>query len=404
MWNRIRFIAIATLTVVLCACADSETKLLRKADKIHSVVLSVDTHADTPLDFFRQGFDIGVWNDFGCVDFPRMKAGGLDALFFSVYTNQGPRNDSAYAAIREYVFPLMDQVHENVEKYSSMAEFAYTADDAYRIKRSGKVAIFIGIENGYPVGMDITKVKELYDRGARYITLCHTRNNDICDSSTDNSGAEHNGLSEFGKQVVQEMNKIGMIVDVSHASDKSFYDVLAHSKAPIIASHASCRALCNNTRNHSDDMLLALKENGGVIQICTLTSYLITNEDDPEMLRSLAELRDIYGDFDAIIDESIRNKLRDETRAIRQKYARRATVSDVVDHIDHAVKIAGIDHVGIGTDFGGSSADGVRDASEMKNITIELLRRGYSKKNIEKIWGGNTMRVMRQVEQLAEKK
>ena len=403
MRNRIKFIAVVAALAMLCACSNSEEKLARKAAKIHSSILTVDTHADTPLDFLRAGFDIGVWNDFGCIDFPKMKAGGLDSEFFSVYTVQGLRDDTTYYNINQYVINMMAQVHENVEKYSSMAEFAYSADDAYRIKKSGKVAIFIGIENGYPVGKDITKVKDLYDRGARYITLCHTRNNDICDSSTDNSGAEHDGLSDFGKQVVQEMNKLGMIVDVAHVSDKSFYDVLALTKAPIIASHASCRALCNNARNHSDEMLLALKENGGVIQICTLTAYLITPQDDPEMLRSLAELRNVYGDIDTITDESRIAKFRDESRAIRQKYAKRANVSDVVDHIDHAVSVIGVDHVGIGTDFGGGSADGCRDASEVKNITIELLRRGYSKKDIEKIWGGNTMRVLRQVEQLAGK-
>jgi membrane dipeptidase len=332
-----------------------------------------------------------------------MKAGGLDALFFSHYANTGLRNDTTYANIYNYISSLINQTHENVAKYSSMAEMAYTAADAYRIKKSGKSAIFIGIENGYPIGVDINRVKGLYDLGARYITLCHTRNNDIGDSATDPLGAEHNGLSEFGKQVVQEMNKLGIIVDVAHISDKSFYDVLAHSKAPIIASHASCRALCNDPRNLSDDMLLALRENGGVIQICILTAYLIEPVEDPEMLNALAELRNQYGDPDTISDEATRNKLRDETRAIRQRYAKQATVSDIVDHIDHAVKIAGIDHVGIGTDFGGGSANGCRNASEVKNITIELLRRGYSKREIEKIWGANTMRVLRQVEQIAGK-
>jgi membrane dipeptidase len=413
MWNRIKIIAIAALTVLLYACNDSEEKLMRKADKIHFSILSVDTHADTPLDFSRSGFDMGVWNDFGCVDFPRMKAGGLDAIFFSYWTAEGPRNDTAnvslapwihnkYADAYNYVYSLIKQTNEIVDKYSSMAEIALTADDAYRIKREGKSAVFIGIENGYPVGIDITRVKDLYDLGARYITLSHGRNNDICDSSTDPLGAEHDGLSDFGKQVIKEMNRLGMIIDVAHISDKSFYDVLAHSKAPIIASHASARALCNNSRNHSDEMLLAIKENGGVTQICTLTSYLIDNVEDPEMVRELATLRDKYGDPDSMSDED-RNKFREESRNIRQKYARQATVIDVVNHIDHVVKVAGIDHVGIGTDFGGSSAQGVRDASEMKNITIELLRRGYTKKEIEKILGGNTMRVLRQVEQLAEK-
>ena len=398
MWNRIGIIAIVALTA-LCTCNESEEKLARKADKIHSSILTVDTHADTPLDFSRRGFDIGVWNDVGCVDFPRMKAGGLDAIFFSHYTVQGLRNDTTYVNVYDYVYSLVNQTHKNVERYSSMAEIALTANDAYRIKNNGKSAIFIGIENGYPIGRDITKVKDLYDLGARYITLAHTSNNDICDSSTDPLGAEHNGLSEFGKQVVREMNRLGIIIDVAHISDKSFYDVLALTKTPVIASHASARALCNNPRNHSDEMLLALRENGGVIQICTQTSYLVENIESPDMVRELAELRDKYGDPDIISDVD-RNRLREETRNIRQKYAVQATVSNVVDHIDHVVRVAGIDHVGIGTDFGGGTAQGCRDASEMKNITIELLRRGYTKKEIEKIWGGNTMRVLRQVEQL----
>ena len=389
---------------VLCACNDSEERLARKADKIHASILTVDTHCDTPLEFGESGFDIGIWNNTGCVDFPRMKAGGLHAEFFAAYTAQGPRNDSGYFKANNRALSLINQTYENVEKYNSMAEIAYTADDAYRIKKSGKIAIYIGVENGYPIGLDITKVKDFYDRGARYITLSHTRNNDICDSSNDASGAEHNGLSEFGKQVVKEMNKLGMMIDVSHISDKSFYDVLALTKTPVIASHSSCRALCCNPRNLTDEMLLALKENGGVIQICILGAYLITIEDDPEMLRSLAELNSIYGDYDTISDEARKNMLREEYRAIRKKYERQATVSDIVDHIDHVAQVVGIDYVGIGTDFdGGGGVEGCKDASEMKNITIELLRRGYSKNDIEKIWSGNIMRVMRQVERAAEK-
>ena len=389
---------------VLCACNDSEERLVRKADKIHSSILTVDTHCDTPLEFGEQGFDIGIWNNTGCIDFPRMKAGGLHAEFFAAYTAQGPRNDSGYLKANNRALSLINQIYENVDKYNSMAEIAYTADDAYRIKKSGKIAVYIGVENGYPISRDITKVKDFYDRGARYITLSHTRNNDICDSSNDASGAEHNGLSEFGKQVIQEMNKLGMMIDVSHISDKSFYDVLALTKTPVIASHSSCRALCHNPRNLTDEMLLALKENGGVIQICILSAYLITIEDDPEMLRSLAELNSIYGNYDTISDEAKKNMLREEYRDIRKRYERHATVSDIVDHIDHVAQVIGIDYVGIGTDFdGGGGVEGCKDASEMKNITIELLRRGYSKNDIEKIWNGNIMRVMRQVERAAEK-
>jgi membrane dipeptidase len=435
MNNTIRIIAIIVLTA-LCACGNNEKRLsrkageiyspifagdthcdtlleygkndsgeerlVRKANRIHSSILTVDTHTDTPLEFIkRHGFDLGAKNSTGCVDFPRMKEGGLNAAFFAIYTAQGQRTDSAYNAIYNHAVSLLNRTLENVNKHNSMAEIAYTAADAYRLKRNEKIAIYIGIENGFPIGKDITKVKDFYDRGARYITLCHSRNNDICDASNDASGPEHNGLSDFGKQVIQEMNRLGMMIDVSHISDKSFYDVVALSKAPIIASHSSSRALCNNPRNLSDDMLLALKENGGVIQICIVSPFLITVNNDPRMLRSLAELRNQYGDYDTISDEARRNSLREEIRVLRQRYERRATVSDIVDHIDHVVQVAGIDYVGIGTDFdGGGGVEGCKDASELKNITIELLRRGYSKKEIEKIWGGNIMRVMRQVEKV----
>jgi membrane dipeptidase len=400
---KIRIIVIIA-SVCLYACDITEKGLARRADKIHSSILTVDTHCDTPLEFGRQGFDVGVWNNTGCVDFPRMKEGGLHAEFFAVYTAQGPRNDLGYANINKRALSLLNQIYENVEKYNSVAEIAYTVDDAYRIKKSGKIAVYIGVENGYPLGLDIAKVKDFYDKGARYITLCHTKNNDLCDSSNDALGAEHNGLSDFGKQVVDEMNKLGMMIDVSHISDKSFYDVLAQSNAPVIASHSSCRALCKSPRNLTDDMLMALKENGGVIQICILSAYLKTFEDDPAMLRELAELKVIYGDNDTISDETRKNKFREENRAIRIKYEKHATVNDIVDHIDHVAQVIGIDYVGIGTDFdGGGGVDGCKDASQMKNITIELLRRGYSKKEIEKIWSGNIMRVMRQVEQAAKK-
>ena len=177
---------------------------------------------------------------------------------------------------------IFDSIHRNVARYPEMAGLALTPDDAYRLKAEGKVAVFIGIENGYAIGKDLSRIKEYYDLGARYITLCHSSNNDICDSSTDPQGPEHNGLSAFGEEVVKEMNRLGMIIDVSHLSDESFYDVLQASKAPVIASHSSCRALCENPRNLNDEMLQALKKNGGVIQICILSEYLKQPEPNPE--------------------------------------------------------------------------------------------------------------------------
>ena len=225
-------------------------------------------------------------------------------------------------------------------------------DDAYSLKKTGKIAVFIGMENGYPIGKNITRVKEFYDLGARYITLAHTMNNDICDSSTDPAGSENDGLSKFGMMVVKEMNRLGMMVDISHVSDKSFFDILKLSSAPVIASHSSCRALCGSPRNLSDDMLLALKENGGVIQICILGNYLKTPDPNPELDSKLKELRVKYGDFDSLSD-STKRRARREFKNIRNTYEKPATVKDLVDHIDHVVQVIGIDYVGIGTDFDG---------------------------------------------------
>lgn len=394
-----RNILVLLLLILLSGCSTSEEQLVRRAEKIHKSVLTVDTHCDTPMDFEDPEFDMGVSHETGCVDFPRMIEGGLDAEFFAVFTGQGPRNDSTFAKVHYEVLNILNAIHRNLEKNKPVAEIALTADDAYRLKKSGKLAAFIGIENGYPIGLDISKVRQYYDLGARYITLCHTRNNDICDSSNDPAGPEKNGLSDFGRQVVSEMNAIGMMVDVSHLSDKSFYDVLKVTRTPVIASHSSCRALCCNPRNLNDDMLLALKKNGGVIQICILSAYLKTMEPNPEMEVKLKELGSKYGDYDTISSEIRKNQMRGEYREIRKRYEKLATVNDIVDHIDHVIQVIGIDYVGIGTDFdGGGGVEGCRNAAEVKNITIELLRRGYSKKEIEKIWSGNIMRVLRQVE------
>ena len=345
------------------------------------------------MEFNRSDFDLGEKHTIGCVDFPRMAEGGLHSEFFAVFIAQGPRNDSSYTIANRKALDIFEAIHKNVEKNSSVAEMAYSPDDAYRIFKEGKIAAFIGLENGYAIGKDISKIKQYYDLGARYITLCHSKNNDICDSSTDSKGSENNGLSSFGSEVVNEMNRLGIMVDVSHISDKSFFDVLKVSKAPVIASHSSCRALCENPRNLSDDMLLALKENGGVIQICILSNYVKVPVPNPELDAKLKEVQKKYGDFN-VLSAEVQKQMRDEYRAVQRQYQKLASVTDVVDHIDHVVQVIGVDYVGIGTDFdGGGGVDGCRTVSEMKNITIELLRRGYKKADIEKIWGGNIMRV-----------
>jgi membrane dipeptidase len=397
------FSVIIFTLLLVSGCTSTEEHLKKQADKIHENYLTVDTHCDTPMNLVESGYDLGVRHDKECVDFPRMKEGGLDAEFLVVFTNQGPRNDSTNQIVYDEALRVIDAIHKNVEKNSAIAELAYSPEDAYRIKKEGKRVAFIGMENGYTVGTDILKVKQFYDLGARYMTLCHTSNNDICDSSTDPEGPESNGLSQFGAEVVKEMNRLGMMVDVSHISDKSFYDVLKTSKAPVIASHSSCRSLCSSPRNLTDDMLQALKENGGVIQICILSGYIKTPEPNPELDVRIKALKEEYGDFKTLSGDQ-KSKFRDKMWDILNKYGKLATVSDVVDHIDHVVQVIGIDYVGIGTDFdGGGGVNGCKSAADMKNITVELLRRGYSNKEIAKIWGGNIMRVFREVEKVAGK-
>ncbi len=392
-----RKIAIYLLFIMLLfGCKKTDRQFINQAEKIHEKILTIDTHCDTPMDMARSDFDLGERHSDGCVDFPRMIEGGLDAEFFAVFTSQGPRTDTAFDKVYRNTLDVLQTIDKNVEKNSGVAEIAYSPDDAYRLKKAGKISAFIGIENGYPIGKDISRIREFYDRGARYITLCHTRNNDICDSSTDPKGPEHNGLSTFGGEVVKEMNHIGMMIDVSHISDKSFYDVLKLSVAPVIASHSSCRALCESPRNLTDDMLLALKRNGGVIQICILSDYIKTPDPNPELKEKLKELSVKYGEFASLSDD--KKKLAStEYRAIQKKYKKLATVKDVVDHIDHVVQVIGVEHVGIGTDFdGGGGVDGCKTVAEMKNITVELLHRGYTRVDLAKIWGGNVMRVLKE--------
>lgn len=394
---------IFTLVFLLAGCATEEERIDRKAEKLHGEMLTVDTHCDTPMRLARGGFDPGVRNDNGCVDFPRMKEGGLDAMFFAIFIGQGPRTAEAYEIEHRNTVRTFDSVKVNVERNSNLAGIALTREDALKLKAEGKAAVFMGIENGYPVGTDLSRIKQYYDLGARYITLCHSSNNDICDSSTDKDGPEHGGLSPLGEEVVREMNRVGMLVDVSHASDESFYDVLGISKAPIIASHSSARALCESPRNLDDDMLLALKKNGGVIQICLLSDYLKQPEPNPEFDEKVKELREKWSSNTEEMTDEMREQRWREFSELKNKYVRLATVTDAVNHIQHVVDIIGIDHVGIGSDFdGGGGIEGCRDVSTMNNITKELIRRGYSREDIAKIWGGNFFRVMGQAQALAQ--
>lgn len=381
-----------------------DEKIERLTARIHKKYLTLDSHTDAPLQLTEKGFDISKTHDpikdHSTVDFPRMKQGGLDAAFFAVFISQGKRTPQGNALAKSKTDLLFDTIYSVISRNSSLAGLAFTPSEARQLKKQGKRAVFIGIENGYPLGRDVSLVQQYYSKGARYITLCHTKNNDICDSSTDS--VENNGLSAFGKDVVMMMNKTGMMIDISHASDKSFYDVLALSKAPVIASHSCARALCDNPRNMDDDMLRALAKNGGVIQMCILSDYV--KKPDPYPARDSARqiLHKKFENYDGLPEDQ-KAKLRNEWQQFAQKFpVKLATVSDVADHIDHIVKVAGIDHVGIGTDFdGGGGVEGCRDVSEMKNITRELLRRGYTPREIGKIWGGNFFRVMKKVHRIS---
>jgi membrane dipeptidase len=402
--NRYLLVFIALVFIVGCTSRTltDEVKLEQRAKKLHSKMVTIDTHTDTPLNFLRTGFDFSGKNNTALgskVDLTKMEKGGLDAAFFAVFIGQRECTPERYAEVNAKALEIFNAIYATVKQYPSYAAIATSPDDVYRLKKEGKRAIYIGVENGYPIGEDIGQVKAFYDLGARYITLCHTRNNQICDSSTDPEGPRHNGLSQFGREVVAEMNRLGMMVDVSHISDKAFYDVLEVSKAPVIASHSCARAICNNPRNLTDDMLRALAQNGGVVQMCILSEYVKKGEPNPVRDSAYRALRRKWNNFRGLTPEQEKQATL-EWYEFEEKFpASLATVADVVDHIDHMVKVMGIDHVGIGTDFdGGGGVDGCADASQMYRITMELLRRGYSEKDIRKIWGENFLRVFRDVE------
>lgn len=386
--------------------AEKPGDLEKKAAEIHHSVVTIDSHTDTPLQMVQQGFDMSVKHDahteYSKIDFPRMKEGGLDGAFFGVFVSQGPRNPEAFEKVRLKAVMLFDTIDAVVKRNHDLAELAVSPADVIRLKKCDKRAVFIGVENGYAIGKDLSLISTFYLRGNRYITLCHTKNNDICDSSTDT--VEHNGLSPFGFKVVEEMNHVGVMVDVSHISDKALLDVLSVTKTPVIASHSCARTLCDNPRNLTDDLLKAIAKNGGVVQMCILSDYVKKPLPNPSRDSARAAVRKKFNGFDGLTDEEMK-AAREEWHAINEQFPQKlATVSDVVDHIDHIVKVAGISYVGIGTDFdGGGGVDGCFDVSEMGNITLELVRRGYSKNAIRKIWGGNLMRVMKKTDKVARK-
>jgi membrane dipeptidase len=393
--------------------AASKHPLRLKAEAIHAKVLTLDTHVD-----MRNG-DYGLLTPGQKVDLVKMQQGGMKGVFLAVFVGQRQAFDAAaYKAAYDSAMRQFDALDTLTRKTRpEMCAFAASPAEVERIAATGKRVIMTGLENGYPIGDDLANVKAFYDRGARYISLTHSGHNQIGDSSSDRNPPPNGGLSAFGKRVVTEMNRLGMMVDVSHSAPTTFWDVAKTSKAPFIASHSGCKAVNDVDRNLDDDQLRAVAKSGGVVQIVALGSYL--KADSPERAEAIRKLREEIGmpaggrgRQGAAPAQPPTPEQQAEAQKRRAAYMERmqeidakfppATLKDFVDHLDHAVKVTGIDHVGIGTDFdGGGGILGFNDASEAPNVTEELVRRGYSEKDIEKIWGGNLLRVWRDVEQEA---
>jgi membrane dipeptidase len=471
--SRIWPAAACAAVLATAGLAAQDDALTRKARGIHERVMTLDTHNDISPNNFTT--ECNYTQDLGNqVNLPKMIKGGLDASFFIVYVGQDSGPDAftpaGYDRAYKSAIEKFDAIHRLTEQIApDKIGLALTSADARKIYASGRKVAFIGVENGYPIGEDIARVKEFHDRGARYMSLAHNGHSQLSDSNTgETQGWKWNGLSPLGKQVIAEMNRVGIMIDVSHPSKESMMQTLALTKAPIIASHSSVRKLANHSRNLDDEQLLALKKNGGVMQTVAFNSYVKIATDSPERTAALDVLRKEFGlpegtalgggggrggrgaqggapnpciggrgtrgaqpgagaPGGAAPDAAGRGgqgrgggrgnalaALTDEQRADLQKKLAdvnvkfpppaRATVKDFVDHIDYAVKLIGIDHVGISSDFdGGGGVDGWNGADETFNVTLELVRRGYTEPQIAKLWSGNLLRVLDEVQAVAKK-
>jgi len=408
-------VVAASAAVALSAQAP-DPALVATARAIHERVITLDTHNDiNPRDFTRernytQRLDTQV-------NLPKMKEGGLDASFFIVYVGQGPLTPEGYDRAYKQAIEKFEAIHRLAEEIApDQIGLALTAADVRRIAASGRKVALIGVENAYPVGTDLSRIKEFYDRGGRYMSLAHNGHSQFADSNTGERDGKwlHNGLSEAGRQAIIEMNKWGIMVDVSHPSKQANLQAIALSRAPVIASHSAARALADHSRNMDDELLEALKKNGGVVQAVAFDSYVkIKPPDSPDRAAAIAALRKEFGfgggpggggGGQAAMSEARRNEFRARIAEIDAKFPPppMATVSDFVDHIDYLVKKVGVDHVGISSDFdGGGGVKGWNGADETFNVTLELVRRGYTEEQIGKIWSGNLLRVMDEVQKVA---
>jgi membrane dipeptidase len=368
------------------------------ARKLHFSSIVIDTHSDTTQRFLDGDFDLGPRNPSGSVDIPRMKEGGLDAIFFSIWVQSKITGDDA---VRRALIQIQD-VRAQAQKHSADLMLATTADEIREARKDHKIAALMGVEGGHMINSSLDVLDQFASLGVRYMTLTHSGNCEWADSSTDKP--VHNGLTDFGKDVVREMNRLGMMVDISHVSDKTFYDALEVSKAPLIASHSSCRAICDHPRNMTDDMMRALAAKGGVIQINYHIGFLSqefrnAEKANPAINNAIAvEVQKRCGDKEGcqlIEGDRITREYVEKGKLPRVEWTK------IIEHIDHAVKVAGIDHVGLGSDFDGANMPfGMEDVSKLPKITAALLEKGYSEGDVRKILGENTLRLMNDVERV----
>jgi len=404
-------VALASLFLASCTEPDvsdaTNAALLAQAQAIHAAVITIDSHDDISLDFATDAVD--PMNAPRQVSLEKMRQGGLNVAFFIVYVGQSERTAENYAEAKTDARTKFDAIHRMAEEmYAEHIEIAYSADDVKRIREAGKLVAAIGIENGFVIGPDLSLLGTYHDLGARYITLAHNGHNDIADSAQHrpqygDEPTEHDGVSEFGAQVIAEMNRLGIIVDVSHISKAAALDAIRLSRAPVIASHSSVHALADHPRNMDDETLRALRDNGGVMQTVAFGGYV---KIQPAERREASDV--LWTEFGIDSPRDLPDLTPDRRRDFDLRSAEidarwpPANLQDFVDHIDYAVDLIGIDHVGISSDFdGGGGIVGWNDASETFNVTLELVRRGYDRIEIEKLWGGNLLRVWREVEAAA---
>ena len=393
------FVCVVAGSVLLAAQAPSNVS--PRAKQLHERAIVIDSHDDTPQRMlFEKGFDIGARHANGNIDIPRMKEGGLDALFFSIWV---PSDLTGPPAVKR-AMDLIDAVREAVRTHPNDLMLATTAADVRKAAADHKIAALMGMEGGHMIDDDLRLLRLYAALGVRYLTLTHFKNNNWADSSTDKPA--HNGLTPFGKDVVRELNRVGVMVDISHVADKTFHDALEVTTAPVIASHSSCRVISHHARNMTDEMLRALAKNGGVAMINYEVSFLseeyrvASEKKSGDVVSRLAAMSKKCGGDEACatLEEAKINREAMETGQLPK-----VTWEKIIEHIDHAVKIAGADHVGLGSDFDGATMPiGMDDASMLPKITDALLKKGHSDQDVEKILGGNLLRVMEAVERAAQ--